>query len=114
MNVTATEFKNQLGYFLDVVSKEDVCISKNGKLIAKLCSPNKNRVDSAKQLSGSTSFNADTQKDLSLCSNNNLEVLDNKLEAFARLEASRRAAKESIDYNSEREEAMNEKYGIIA
>lgn len=37
----------------------------------------------------------------------------NKLEAFARLEASRKAAAETIDYEAEREEAMNEKYGII-
>ncbi len=36
-----------------------------------------------------------------------------KLEAFSRLEASRKTATESIDYNKEREEAMDEKYGII-
>ena len=36
-----------------------------------------------------------------------------KLEAFARLEASRKAAAEAIDYNAEREEAMNEKFGIV-
>ena len=35
---------------------------------------------------------------------------NSKLEAFARLEASRKAATETIDYDSEREEAMNEKY----
>ncbi len=38
---------------------------------------------------------------------------NSKLEAFARLEASRKAATESIDYDAEREEAMNEKYGIV-
>ena len=38
---------------------------------------------------------------------------NNKLEAFSRLEASRKAATKSIDYDAEREEAMNEKYGII-
>ncbi len=36
-----------------------------------------------------------------------------KAEAFARLEASRKAAAEFIDYDAEREEAMNEKYGIV-
>ena len=36
-----------------------------------------------------------------------------KLEAFARLEASRKVATEKSDYEAEREEAMNEKYGII-
>lgn len=38
---------------------------------------------------------------------------NSKLEAFARLEASRKTATESIDYDAEREEAMNEKYGIV-
>lgn len=31
-------------------------------------------------------------------------------ESFARLEASRKAAIETIDYDAEREEAMNEKF----
>lgn len=34
-------------------------------------------------------------------------------ESFAKLEASRKAAIETIDYDAEREEAMNEKFGII-
>ena len=34
-------------------------------------------------------------------------------ESFARLEASRKAVIETIDYDAEREEAMNEKFGII-
>lgn len=38
---------------------------------------------------------------------------NSKLEAFARLEASRKAAAEAIDYDAEREEAMNEKFGIV-
>ena len=38
---------------------------------------------------------------------------NSKLEAFARLEASRKATKRLIDYDAEREEAMNEKYGIV-
>ena len=38
---------------------------------------------------------------------------NSKLEAFKRLEASRKAATESIDYDAERQEAMNEKFGII-
>ncbi len=38
---------------------------------------------------------------------------NSKLEAFARLEASRMAASAPIDYDAEREEAMNEKYGIV-
>ena len=53
MNVTATEFKSQLGWFLDHATEEDVYISRNGKVVAKLCTPNKTRVDSAKHLLGS-------------------------------------------------------------
>ena len=41
-------------------------------------------------------------------SNNN-----RKIEAFERLEAIRRENKKGIDFNKEREEAMNEKYGIV-
>ena len=40
-------------------------------------------------------------------------VSENKMNAFARLEAARKANSVDIDYNSEREAAMNEKYGII-
>ena len=36
-----------------------------------------------------------------------------KKEAFERLEAIRRENKKEIDFNKEREEAMNEKYGIV-
>ena len=36
-----------------------------------------------------------------------------KIEAFERLEAIRRENKKEIDFNKEREEAMNEKYGIV-
>ena len=38
---------------------------------------------------------------------------DNKLEAFARLEAFRKTVTEPMDYDAEREEAMNEKFGAI-
>lgn len=38
---------------------------------------------------------------------------NSKLEAFARLEASRKAITETVDYEAEREDAMNKKFGII-
>ena len=38
---------------------------------------------------------------------------DRRMEAFKRLEASRQQSVESFDYDKEREEAMNEKYGSI-
>ena len=38
---------------------------------------------------------------------------DRKMEAFQRLEISRKKKAESLDYEKEREEAMNAKYGSI-
>lgn len=38
---------------------------------------------------------------------------NSKLEAFTRLEASRKATIETVDYEAEREDAMNKKFGII-
>ena len=35
------------------------------------------------------------------------------LQSFARLESSRKASAEVIDYDAERAEAMNEKYGVV-
>jgi antitoxin component of RelBE/YafQ-DinJ toxin-antitoxin module len=40
-------------------------------------------------------------------------VNNSKLEAFSRLETSRNAATEPVDYDAERDEAMNEKFGVI-
>ena len=38
---------------------------------------------------------------------------NSKLDAFARLEASRKASAEAIDYDAEREDVMNEKFGVV-
>ena len=38
---------------------------------------------------------------------------EKKLEAFRRLESSRKKSVEILDYDMEREKALNEKYGII-
>lgn len=46
MQVTATEFKLNLGRYLDLVMTEDIWVSKNGKIIAKLVNPNVSAVDS--------------------------------------------------------------------
>ena len=45
MQVTATEFKLNLGKYLELVMKEDVWITKNGKTVAKLINPNVSQVD---------------------------------------------------------------------
>lgn len=41
------------------------------------------------------------------------EDVRRKMDAFERLEASRKKASETIDYDSEREAGLNAKYGII-
>ena len=52
MSITATEFKNNMGKYLALSAKEDIYISKNGKVIAKLSNPNKNRMQRAEALIG--------------------------------------------------------------
>ena len=52
MTITATEFKNNLGKYLDNVSLEDIHITKNGKVISKLTNPFQDKVDTAKSLFG--------------------------------------------------------------
>ncbi|MBR1684431.1 MAG: type II toxin-antitoxin system prevent-host-death family antitoxin [Clostridia bacterium] len=46
MQVTATEFKVNLGKYLEMVLAEDIWITKNGKTVAKLINPNVSAVDS--------------------------------------------------------------------
>ncbi len=46
MVVTATEFKTNFGKYLEMVAKEDIFITRNGKTIAKLVNPQISAVDS--------------------------------------------------------------------
>lgn len=46
MIVTATEFKTNFGKYLDMISKEDIFITRNGKTIAKVVTPQISAVDS--------------------------------------------------------------------
>ena len=46
MIVTATEFKNNFGKYRDMVTKEDIFITRNGKTIAKVINPQVSAVDS--------------------------------------------------------------------
>ena len=39
MEITATELKKNLGKYLELADKEDVLITKNGKIIARLVKP---------------------------------------------------------------------------
>lgn len=52
MSITATELKLNLSKYLLMAEKEDVYITRNGKVIAKLTNPYQNRVDMAKSLFG--------------------------------------------------------------
>lgn len=46
MQVTVTEFKLNLGKYLELVMTEDIWVTKNGKTVAKLINPNVSSVDS--------------------------------------------------------------------
>lgn len=60
MQVTATEFKLNLGKYLELVLNEDVWITKNGKTVAKLINPNVSAVDAISGvLAGKVSPNLD-------------------------------------------------------
>lgn len=52
MSITATELKMNLGKYLLLSATEDIFITKNGKVVAKLSNPNQDRVDMAKSLFG--------------------------------------------------------------
>lgn len=45
MIVTATEFKTNFGKYMDMILKEDIYITKNGKTIAKVVNPRVSAVD---------------------------------------------------------------------
>ena len=50
MSITATELKSNLGKYLMLAATEDIFITKNGKVVAKLSNPHQDRVDMAKTL----------------------------------------------------------------
>ena len=50
MVVTATEFKANFGKYLDLIAKEDIFITRNGKTVAKVVNPQVSAVDSLRGL----------------------------------------------------------------
>lgn len=62
MSITATELKNNLGKYLLLSATEDVFITKNGKIIAKLTNPHQDRVETAKSLFGILPKDADMEE----------------------------------------------------
>lgn len=52
MSITATELKENLGKYLQLAATEEVFITKNGRVIAKLTSPYNDLVAAANSLAG--------------------------------------------------------------
>ena len=51
--ITATELKNNLGYYLDLSSKEDIYVTKNNEVITVLTNAEKHKLVLIEELSGS-------------------------------------------------------------
>ena len=62
MSITATELKQNLGKYLMLSAHEDIYITKNGKVIAKLTNPYQDKVNTAKSLFGILPKDADMEK----------------------------------------------------
>lgn len=62
VSITATELKQNLGKYLLLSAKEDIYITKQGKVIAKLTNPYQSRVDMAKSLFGILPKDADLEE----------------------------------------------------
>lgn len=52
MSITATELKQNLGKYIQMAETEDIFITKNGKVVAKLSSPYADRIKMAESLLG--------------------------------------------------------------
>ena len=63
MTVTATEFKTNLGKYLEIVMDEDILITKNGKVIAQLSRPQVNKLAALRNLLGIVDAGDDTTLD---------------------------------------------------
>ena len=62
MSITATELKQNLGKYLMLSAHEDIYITKNGKVIAKLTNPYQDKVNTANSLFGILPEDADIEK----------------------------------------------------
>ena len=52
MVIAATELKRNLGEYLQLAAKEDIFITRSGKVIVRLSNPQRDRIDIAKPLFG--------------------------------------------------------------
>ena len=60
MVVTATEFKTNFGKYLEIIAKEDVFITRNGKIVAKVVNPHSSAVDSLRGMLKNAPSDIDT------------------------------------------------------
>ncbi len=60
MVVTATEFKANFGKYLELIAKEDIFITCNGKTVAKVVNPQISAVDSLRGMLSGVSSDIDT------------------------------------------------------
>ena len=60
MVVTATEFKTNFGKYLEIIAKEDVFITRNGKTVAKVVNPHSSAVDSLRGMLKNAPSDIDT------------------------------------------------------
>ncbi len=60
MVITATEFKANFGKYLELIAKEDIFITRNGKTVAKVVNPQISAVDSLRGMLINISSDIDT------------------------------------------------------
>ena len=60
MVITATEFKANFGKYLELIAKEDILITRNGKTVAKAVNPQISAVDSLRGMLSNISSDIDT------------------------------------------------------
>lgn len=59
MVISATEFKVNFGKYLDMVAAEDIFITRNGKIVAKVLNPQISAVDSIRGILKDTECDSD-------------------------------------------------------
>lgn len=64
MQITATEFKTNMGKYLSMASRHDIYITKNGQRIAKLTNPSPDRVAMLDSLVGIAGDGKQTLEDI--------------------------------------------------
>lgn len=59
MNISITDLKSNTGKYVEMAENQDVYITKNGKVVAKLTNAKPDKVKSAKELFGILPSNVD-------------------------------------------------------